>query len=90
VGPRREAVTPSGGVPIGVCVENTKSVNNAFGIRLLVPNVTVRVGGSIRRHRQQHWPDFSGGGALLTAGNNMVQHGALSGPAGLQQGKENL
>ena len=37
------AVTPSGGAPIGVMVKNTKSVNNAFGIRSIGPNVTVRV-----------------------------------------------
>jgi hypothetical protein len=30
VGPRRDAVTPSGGVPIGVCVRNTKSVNGGL------------------------------------------------------------
>ena len=36
------AVTPSGGAPIGVLVKNTKSVNNAFGIRSIGPNVTVR------------------------------------------------
>jgi hypothetical protein len=46
VGPRWDAVTPSGGSPIGVYVKNTKPVNNAFGIRSLGPNVTVRVDGS--------------------------------------------
>ena len=31
------ATTPGGGAPIGVYVKNTKSVNNAFGIRSLGP-----------------------------------------------------
>jgi hypothetical protein len=34
------ATTPSGGTPIGIMVKNTKSVNNAFGIRSLGPDVT--------------------------------------------------
>ena len=37
------ATTPGGGAPIGVMVNNTKSVNNAIGIRSIGPNVTVRV-----------------------------------------------
>ena len=40
------AVTPSGGAPIGVLVTNTKSTNNAIGIRSIGPNVTVRVESS--------------------------------------------
>jgi hypothetical protein len=40
------AVTPSGGAPIGVMVTNTKSVNNALGIRSIGANVTVRVENS--------------------------------------------
>jgi hypothetical protein len=81
------AVTPSGGAPIGVYVKNTKSVNNAFGIRSIGPNVTVRVDGSAAIGNSTGL-SFSGGGALLTAGNNMVRtngsDGAFSGPVALQ------
>jgi hypothetical protein len=40
------ATTPSGGAPIGIMVKNSKTVNNAFGIRSLGPNVTVRASNS--------------------------------------------
>jgi hypothetical protein len=81
------AVTPSGGAPIGVMVTNTKSVNNAFGIRSLGPNVTVRVKNSDLMGNGTGL-SFSGGGALLTFGNNAVRtngtDGAFSGPVALQ------
>jgi hypothetical protein len=81
------AVTPSGGAPIGVMVTNTKSVNNAFGIRSIGPNVTVRAESS-KIIGNSTGLSFSGGGALLTAGNNMVRtngsDGAFSGPVALQ------
>jgi hypothetical protein len=81
------AVTPSGGAPIGVYVKNTKSVNNTFGIRSIGPNVTVRADGSSVIGNITGL-SFSGGGALLTAGNNMVRtngtDGAFSGPVALQ------
>jgi hypothetical protein len=81
------AVTPSGGAPIGVYVKNTKSVNNAIGIRSIGPNVTVRVDGSGVIGNGTGLAALSGG-ALLSAGNNMVQangaNGAFSGPVGLQ------
>jgi hypothetical protein len=81
------AVTSSGGAPIGVYVKNTKSVNNAFGIRSIGPNVTVRVDGSSAIGNSTGL-SFSGGGVLLTAGNNMVRtngtDGAFSGPVALQ------
>jgi hypothetical protein len=81
------ATTPSGGAPIGVYLKNTKSVNNAFGIRSLGPNVTVRVDGSSVIGNSTGL-SFSGGGALLTAGNNMVRangiDGAFSAPVALQ------
>jgi hypothetical protein len=81
------AVTPSGGAPIGVYVKNTKSVNNNFGIRSIGPNVTVRVDGSSAIGNSIGL-SFSGGGAILTAGNNMVRtngnDGAFSGPVALQ------
>jgi hypothetical protein len=81
------AVTPSGGAPIGLYVKNTKSVNNTFGIRSIGPNVTVRVDFSSVIGNSTGL-SFSGGGALLTAGNNMVRtngaDGAFSGPVALQ------
>ena len=66
------ATTPGGGAPIGVMVKNTKSVNNAFGIRSLGPNVTVRVDGSTVIGNGTGL-SFCGGGALLTFGNNAVR-----------------
>jgi hypothetical protein len=81
------ATTPAGGAPIGVMVTNTKSVNNAFGIRSIGPGVTVRVGDSTITGNGTGL-SFSGGGALLTYGTNKVQAngsvGAFSGAAELQ------
>jgi hypothetical protein len=81
------AVTPSGGAPIGVMVTNTKSVNNTFGIRSIGPNVTVRVKNSDIMGNNTGL-SFSGGGAILTYGNNAVNtngaDGAFSGPVPLQ------
>jgi hypothetical protein len=81
------ATTPGGGAPIGVLVTNTKSVNNAFGIRSLGPNVTVRVKNSDVTGNGTGL-SFSGGGALLSTGNNLVEangtNGAFSGSVGLQ------
>ena len=81
------ATTPSGGAPIGVYVKNSKSVNNAIGIRSLGPDVTVRVDGSGIIGNGTGLVSGSGG-ALLTAGNNMVRangtDGAFSGPVALQ------
>ena len=81
------AVTQSGGAPIGVMVTSTKSVNNRFGIRSVGPNVTVRVNSSDLIGNDNGLV-FSGGGALLTFGNNAVRanavDGAFSGPVTLQ------
>jgi hypothetical protein len=81
------ATTPSGGASIGVYVKNTQSVNNAFGIRSLGTNVAVRVDGSSIIGNTTGL-SFSAGGALLTAGNNMVRangsDGSFSGQVGLQ------
>jgi hypothetical protein len=81
------AVTPGGGAPIGVYVKNTKSVNNTFGIRSIGPNVTVRVDGSSVMGNSTGL-SFSGGGAILTYGNNAVNtngiDGSFSGPVALQ------
>ena len=81
------AVTPSGGAPIGVMVKNTRSINNAIGIRSIGPNVTVRVSNSTVIGNGTGL-SFGSGGALLTFGNNEVQangnNGAFSGSVGLQ------
>ena len=81
------ATTPSGGAPIGVYVKNSKSANNAIGIRSLGPNVTVRVDGSSVIGNGTGLA-FGSGGALLTFGNNAVRangsDGAFSGSVGLQ------
>ena len=81
------AVTPSGGAPVGVMVKNSKSVNNAIGIRSIGPNVTVRVSNSSVIGNGTGL-SFSSGGALLSFGNNEVaangSNGAFSGLAGLQ------
>jgi hypothetical protein len=58
-----------------------------FGVRSIGPNVTVRVDGSSVIGNTAGL-SFSAGGALLTAGNNMVRtngaDGAFSGPVALQ------
>ena len=81
------AATSGGGAPIGVMVTNTKSVNNAFGIRSIGPSVTVRAGDNTITGNSTGL-SFSGGGALLSYGTNKVQangaDGAFSGPVGLQ------
>jgi len=82
------AVTPSGGgAPIGPMVTNTKLVNNAFGIRSIGPNVTIRVENSDITGNSTGL-SFSGGGVLATYGNNAVNvngsNGAFSGSIPLQ------
>ena len=81
------ATTSSGGAPIGVYVKDTKSVNNAFGIRSAGTNVTVRVDGSSVIGNVTGL-SFSGGGVLATYGNNAVNanaaNGAFSGSIPLQ------
>jgi hypothetical protein len=68
-------------------VTNTKSVNNAFGVRSLGTNVTVRVKNSDVTGNGTGL-SFSGGGGLLSTGTNLVEangaNGAFSGPVGLQ------
>jgi hypothetical protein len=81
------ATTPAGGAPIGVMVTNTRSVNNAFGLRSIGPNVTVRVDSS-KIVGNSTGLSFSGGGALLIFGNNAVRangsDGSFSGSLVLQ------
>jgi hypothetical protein len=77
------ATTSSGGAPIGVLVSNTASTNNGFGIRSIGPNVTVRVDGS-KIAGNGTGVSALNGGALLSAGNNIVEangsNGSFSGP----------
>ena len=81
------AVTPTGGAPIGLMVTNTKSINNAIGIRSIGPNVAVRVESS-KIIGNGTGLSFGSGGALLSFGNNAVQangnSGAFSGSVALQ------
>ncbi len=68
-------------------VTNTKSVNNAVGIRSIGPNVTVRVNNSDIAGNSASL-SFGAGSALLTFGNNRLRSngvdGASSGPVALQ------
>ena len=72
------STTPSGGAPIGVMVTNTKSVNNQFGARAVGPNVTIRVENS-KLTGNNTGLSFSSGGALLSAGNNIVEANGTNG-----------
>ena len=72
------AVTPGGGAPIGVMIKNTRSVNNTIGIRSLGSGVTVRIDGSTITGNATGLA-FGSGGALLSAGNNMVQANGANG-----------
>lgn len=62
--------------PIGVAVINSQSINNAYGIRSIGSNVTVRVEGS---KIIGNGTGISGGGALLTGGGNTVEANATNG-----------
>jgi len=81
------ATTSAGHAPIGVYVKNSKSSNNAIGIRSLGPNVTVRVSNSSAIGNGTGLA-FGSGGALLSFGNNDVQangtNGVFSGPVSQQ------
>jgi hypothetical protein len=82
------ATTPSGGAPIGVLVDNTRSVNNAtFGVRAIGAGVTVRMSGSSVSGSAIGVAAVSGG-TLLTFGNNKIvangTNGSFSGPVALQ------
>jgi hypothetical protein len=81
------ATTSAGGAPIGITVTNTRSTNNGFGLRSFGTNVTVRADRSTIIGNGTGLTAGSGG-ALLTAGNNMVRtngtDGAFSGPVALQ------
>jgi hypothetical protein len=72
------ATTSAGHAPIGVLITNTKSINNAFGARAIGANVMVRVDGS-KIAGNVTGLSFSRGGALLSAGNNIVEANATNG-----------
>lgn len=79
------ATTSASGAPIGIFVINAKSVNNTFGIGSIGSNVTVRVEDS---KIIGNVTGLAGGGALLSAGNNIVRanttDGAFTGSFGFQ------
>jgi hypothetical protein len=81
------ATSAAGHAPIGVTVKNSKSINNAIGIRSIGPNVTVRVDGSSVIGNGTGLATLSGG-TVLSAGNNMIQangtNGAFTGHVPLQ------
>lgn len=81
------ATTSSGHAPIGVMVRATRSANNAYGIRSIGPNVTMRVEGSTVTGNGTGLA-ASGGGALLSLGGNAVQangaKGAFTGSLALE------
>lgn len=72
------AVSASGKAPIGVLVTNSASINNQFGIRSIGPGVTVRTEAS-RIAGNGTGLAVSGGGVLLSAGNNTVEANAANG-----------
>ncbi|MBW7969044.1 hypothetical protein [Bradyrhizobium sp. BR 10289] len=72
------ATTSVGGAPIGVTVINTKTVNNGFGVRSIGNNVTVRLERSTVVGNVTGLAALSGG-ALTTAGNNIVEANASNG-----------
>jgi hypothetical protein len=72
------AVTSAGHAPIGVTVADSRSINNAYGIRSIGPNVTVRVDNS-KVIGNGTGLAVSGGAALLSAGNNTVEANGTNG-----------
>jgi hypothetical protein len=81
------ATTTAGHAPIGIFVSGSASVNNAYGIRSIGPNVTVRVKNSEVTGNGTGLA-ASGGGALLSLGGNAVQangaKGAFTGSLALE------
>lgn len=81
------ATTTPGHAPIGVMVKNTKSANNAYGIRSIGPNVTIRVDGSTITGNGTGIAALSGG-SLLTLHTNVIRangnDGAFTGSLALQ------
>lgn len=73
------AVTTAGSAPGAVLLTNTSSVNNNNGVRVIGPNMTVRLEQS-KVVGNVTGLAATGGGALLSAGNNIVQaNGSFTG-----------
>lgn len=81
------ATTSSGGAPIGVVMTNSQSVNNAYGLRSIGSNVTIRA-DNVTVVGNGTGLSFSNGAALLSFGNNKVEangvNGAFSGAIGMK------
>lgn len=81
------ATSSPGNAPIAVLLTNVKSTNNGYGIRSIGSNVTVRVKNSDIAGNVTGLATLSGG-ALLSAGNNLVQangsDGSFTGSVPLQ------
>lgn len=81
------ATNPAGGASIGVTVKNTRSLNNNLGIRSTGRQVTVRLDGATVTGNRIGL-EFNARGALLSAGNNLVEgngkNGTFSGRVALK------
>jgi hypothetical protein len=72
------ATTTSGHAPIGVFVSGSASSNNVYGVRAIGPNVTVRVEDT-KITGNNTGLAASGGGGLLSYGNNKVDANGSNG-----------
>jgi hypothetical protein len=72
------ATTTAGHAPIGVFVSGSASSNNAYGIRSIGANVTVRVENT-KVTGNNTGLAASGGGAVLSLGNNAIQANGVKG-----------
>jgi hypothetical protein len=72
------ATSSAGHAPIGVLATGVKSVNNSYGIRAIGPGVTVRVKNS-EIAGNGIGVATSGGGALLSASNNILEANGTNG-----------
>lgn len=72
------ATTSAGHAPVGVFVSGSASSNNAYGIRSIGPNVTVRLENT-KVTGNNTGLVASSGGALLSHGNNAIQANGVKG-----------
>lgn len=81
------ATSAPGKAPVGVFITNSVSVNNAFGVRAIGSNVTVRLTDSKIIGNNTGLATASGG-TILSSGNNAIQangvNGAFTGSFALQ------
>lgn len=70
------ATSSTSTAPIGVTFLNSKSTNNTYGVRSIGANVTVRLKDSALTGNVT---GLSGGGTILTGGNNVVEANADNG-----------